>query len=313
MIHARRVSWLLSLAVVSSLSAQQVFRGGIAVVEVAVSVRDGRRQVSGLLVGDFSLRDNGALQRLDSVSAEPVPLAVTLVLDLSRSVEGPVLNRLTAAVNEIATQLPAGDKFRLLTVQHAVQQVVAWRNGPTVVGPSELAVARGTTVLYDGLSDALVTAVGAIPRHVVIVFTDGRDTASVVTPSHLTAVARVSDAVAFAVVPVAQRIGEDLRTLPSQEQNRILRARNGAFDGDAALREVTTVTGGELFVVDIAGPLGDTFARAVEQVRASYVLRYSPSEKAKPGWHELDVRVTKGRYQVRSRRGYLVASGGKHP
>jgi hypothetical protein len=40
--------------------------------------------------------------------------------------------------------------------------------------------------------------------------------------------------------------------------------------------------------------------------RTSYVIQYTPSNVAGPGWHELDVRVTRpARATVRARKGYF--------
>src|SRR6185436_4922155 len=64
-------------------TGQQTFRTATDVVMVDVSVRSGGRNVTGLSAAEFSLTDNGVLQKIDSVDVSAVPLDVTLVVDLS--------------------------------------------------------------------------------------------------------------------------------------------------------------------------------------------------------------------------------------
>jgi hypothetical protein len=53
--------------------------------------------------------------------------------------------------------------------------------------------------------------------------------------------------------------------------------------------------------VEAHGPLQD----AIDESRATYVLRYTPKGVPDTGWHPITVKVTKpGRYDVRARPGY---------
>src|SRR5262245_5433653 len=86
------------LKVCATSEAQQLFRSGVDGVVIPVSVRTGNKPVTGLTAADFVLRDNGVVQELQSVAAEKIPIDVTLLLDLSSSVDGPMLQRLKTAV-----------------------------------------------------------------------------------------------------------------------------------------------------------------------------------------------------------------------
>src|SRR5438874_1324230 len=84
---------------IAGLSAQErVFRSGVDGVTITVSVRSNNRPVAGLTGADFVLTDNGVEQELSTLAAENVPLDLTLLLDLSSSVDGPLLQRLKTAV-----------------------------------------------------------------------------------------------------------------------------------------------------------------------------------------------------------------------
>ena len=77
--------------------------------------------------------------------------------------------------------------------------------------------------------------------------------------------------------------------------------------GAAVLSDLATRTGGQLFRMDIAAPITEAFKNAIDDFRTSYVLRFTPTGVTHAGWHDLNVRVTSGTYEVRARKGY---SGG---
>jgi hypothetical protein len=70
------------------------------------------------------------------------------------------------------------------------------------------------------------------------------------------------------------------------------------------LGDIAARTGGQVFSMDVAAPIGDAFKQAIEDFRTSYVLRYIPKGVTRAGWHDLNVRVTSGTYEVRARKGY---------
>ena len=55
-------------------------------------------------------------------------------------------------------------------------------------------------------------------------------------------------------------------------------------------------------------------AEILTNFRSSYVLRYTPIEAPKPGWHEIKVKVTRpGSYNIRARRGYAATAANQNP
>ena len=70
-----------------------MFRAGVDVVRIDVSVMNGLNPVAGLKPRTSSFTDNGVPQKIDSVSLDTVPLNLMLVLDTSGSLAG---ERLTA-------------------------------------------------------------------------------------------------------------------------------------------------------------------------------------------------------------------------
>ena len=74
-----------------------MFRTGVEIVELNVSVTRAGQPVIGLTARDFALTDNGVTQQIDSVTLDQLPLSVLLALDTSESVAGDRLRHLMDA------------------------------------------------------------------------------------------------------------------------------------------------------------------------------------------------------------------------
>jgi VWFA-related protein len=131
----------------------------------------------------------------------------------------------------------------------------------------------------------------------VLVFSDGRDTASWTRPEQALALARTSHAVVDAVVT-----GDLLPTSAA----RI--GRSGFMEQPTAdervLADLAALTGGRVRDGEAGGGLAQAFRQALEQFRARYEITYTATDRT-PGWHAIDVQV-KGRRggTVHARRGY---------
>jgi hypothetical protein len=277
----------LSLASVSALAlglgAQRpTFRAFTDVVSVDVSVKDGRVPVGGLTATDFELRDNGVAQAIDSVSIEVVPIDVTLVVDLSSSVV-PNIKAFKSDVEQFVAMLRPTERVRIVSFATDVREDVTMK---APGGRAEIEWANGgSTSLNDALLYGLLWPETPDRRHLVIVFTDGRDTFSIVPSESVPAVAGRIETVLHAVLVES-----------SESSSEFFR------DSLDALREAVFRTGGEVHRLSKAL---DDFNQIVADFRASYVLRYTPKGVERPGWHALTVKVTRpGRFTVRARAGY---------
>lgn len=297
----------------TALRAQR-FASGVEVVSVPVSVTASGKAVTGLQAADFALTDNGVGQVIDVVSLEQTPIDVSLVLDASNSVQGALLTRLKKAVTETASLLTRDDRIRVIAVQHVIREIVPWQPGGSAPKLDEL-TGSGSTSIFDGLAAAMMRSSPTGRRHLVVVFTDGFDTSSVITAGALTDISTRSDAVVHAVVVV-----EDLKERRSTQS--VTPAAGNARGGSLTrgltpademqlpsvrpVRDAVVVpTGGQVFTVDVREPLGGAFAAAVSAFRTSYVLRYTPTSVTAPGWHSIIVTITRSnRYDIRARQGY---------
>lgn len=282
---------LVAGAVAIVAAQQPAFRGLGEAVNIPASVRGGNKPVGGLTAADFALFDNGVKQTIQTVSIETQPIDVTLLLDVSRSVQGTRLEQLKSSVIETSLLLRPTDRLRLIAVQHVLREVFPFQPGGTPPPVAGLTAAGGTS-LYDGIAAAIMGATEPGRRQLIIAYTDGQDTISTLPIEMVRDLSDVSEAVVQLVVSTARPGGS---------------ARPDAVPAARTLNEFATRTGGQLFVLDNATAITDAFKQAIEDFRTSYVLGYVPTGVKSGGWHDVQVKVTSGNYEVRARKGY---SGG---
>ena len=286
--RTQRGAAILSIAVLLSTSAvvvrtQDVTSSSrIEAVRVDALVTDNGQPVRGLGPADFEIRDNGVVQQVDLVSFDQVPLNTVLALDMSDSVAGERLDSLRVAGSAVLAGLKPADQSALVTFSHVVQLGAKLTHD---VGSVRAALSRatgmGNTALFDGTYAGLTVGGAEAGRALLIVFSDGLDTSSWLTPDKVLDAARRSDVIVYAV-SVRSPTKPDF------------------------LRDLTSLTSGRLFEVEKTESLETVFVGILEEFRHRYLVSYTPRGVAQEGWHKLDVRV-KRKAVVRARTGYQSA------
>jgi VWFA-related protein len=224
------------------------------------------------------------LQQVDLVSFDEVPLNVILTLDMSDSVAGERLDHLRTAGAALLAGLKKDDHAALVTFSHVVALgAPLTRDAVRIERALETAAASGDTALVDGTYAAITLGESDAGRALIIVFSDGVDTASWLTADAVLNAAKRSDAVVYAV-SARSRLKPEF------------------------LRDVTSLTGGRLFEVEKTAALGEIFVRMLEEFRRRYLVSYVPRGVEKNGWHRLDVRVKGRQSHVNARPGYLAGN-----
>ena len=259
---------------------QPTFSSRLDAVRVDVLVTDNGRPMQGLTPDDFVVLDNGAPQKVDLAVYETLPVNMVLALDHSKSVTGERLTQLQDAAKAVLQGLAARDQAALVTFSHrvALQQPLT-HDAKAVAAAIDAAKPGGQTSLFDGVYAGLLAGVNDPSRNLVLVFSDGIDTASWLTSAQILETAKRSDAVVYALSP------KDAGSM-------------------AFLRDLTEQTGGSAFEVNSLKELSTRFVSILEEFRHRYLLSYTPS-KAAPGWHRLEVRLKNRRATVKARPGYV--------
>jgi VWFA-related protein len=280
---AASVAVLLGSAVDPS-AQQPTFSAKREAVRVDVLVTDRGKVVPGLAAGDFEVRDNGVLQTVDLVSFQQIPLNVFLAFDTSASVSGERLKHLQTAGHALLDRLAKDDRSALLTFSHMILlregltgETARVRQALTNVQP------LGDTALVDGTYTAITLDPLDGGRNLLLVFSDGLDTASWLTPERVLDSAKRSD---FVVYGVSSRGPEDSKFLD----------------------DLTELTGGATLKVGSTRDLSAAFLKILDEFRQRYLLSYSPTGVPPGGWHRLEVRVKGRRVTVKSRTGYQAGA-----
>jgi VWFA-related protein len=255
-------------------------------VRVDVLVTEGGRIVQGLGPADFVIRDEGVLQTVDLVSFQQLPIHVVLALDLSYSVSGDRLRDLRTASHALLDALGPDDRATLLTFDHAVSRRSASTSNVAQLHSlldtlePEGIEGPGSTALADATYAALVSDIEG-GRALALVFSDGVDTGSWLTPRRVLDVARRAGIVVYAV------------------------SVRGS-GGSSFLEDVTEITGGASVQAESTRNLRAAFIRVLEEFRGRYLVSYTPSGVPQRGWHRLDVRIKGRRASAKARPGYVA-------
>ena len=277
----------LCLAVVLAGAAlgaaqQPTFSARVEGVRIDVLVTDGGRPVAGLGPADFEVRDNGVPQTIDLVSLGDVSVSVVMVLDLSASLVGSRLVTLQRAGVTLLEALTPPDQAALLSFNTAVVQRVPLTSDLARLRGALLGTtADGDTALIDATLAGMLLGDTEGGRTLVVVFSDGIDTASFTSPDVALGTARRVNGVVYGVA---------------------------ASGGDARfLRDVSEATGGRVIDIGAAGNPGPAFLEILQEFRRRYVITYAPTGVPRGGWHQLNVRVRRGNARVQARPGYFSA------
>ena len=292
---------------VASQTAKTTFRSTVDIVSVAAVVRDKHgRFTSNLKKQDFIVQEAGVRRDIVEFRADTnAPVRVALLFDVSGSMR--VSDRIEEA-RQAARQLlsalrlgPAGqtdnDEGAVFSFDMNLQSLQPFTAD---AGAIETALSRVRPYGQTSLSDAIAqtarrvadTRPGDPRRRAVVVFTDGVDTSSQLTPEQVSAIASEIDVPVYVVTVVS----------PSDHEDR--GAHGAAPESD--LRTLAQWTGGDLFVTSAPAHESVAARQIVDELRHQYVIAFNASPAA--GWHPLDVRTRDRDLTVRARRGYSAGT-----
>jgi VWFA-related protein len=293
----RAVASLAAIAIVASSggAAQPTFRAAVDAVRIDASVMNGIVPVAGLTKDHFAITDNGVPQAVESVSMDTVPLDLTLVLDTSGSLEGERLTNLIEAAIGLIKTLQPDDAASLLTFSDPVRLTVpSTRDRQPVLDALSNLQAAGSTSLNDAIFFGLHMrpAEPGAARQVMLVFSDGRDTASWLTGNDALEATRR----AGVVVHIIELVQDQYRGVSSGVQPR----------PSEFLGKLAAAGGGRRWFATSARDLRQLFGTALNELRARYLITYYPSNVAREGWHDVTVTLKGARGDVTARPGYFV-------
>lgn len=274
----------------------------VKLVNVFTNVTDATGAiVGGLTKDDFALAEDGRPQKIAVFERQSeLPLSLVLAIDTSGSVHKDLPLEQDAAKRFVHALLRGQDQISLLEFSTDVRQLVPFTNQANRIDRGLSNLHPGpATALYDAIylaSDNLAkhTVAGKPGRKVLVLVTDGGDTANTVTYAQALEQALRGEVMVYSIidVPIEASAGRDT-------------------GGEHALITLAEQTGGKYFYAD-AGGLDKAFAQVSEDLRTQYLLGYYPA-KQPPGVNFHRIRVTVPRaaenaFDIRYRTGYYADS-----
>ena len=278
------LTWLVLASALVCLQAQSVpiFRARTDAVSVNVAVFDGDRVVTNLGIDDFEIRDNGVRQKLESVDFNTLPIDLRLVFDTSGSISEEELARYRRTMAQVAAVLKPDDRCEIITFNTQVADAASRQHPPITINFQR--VGTDGTAFFDAVSLALVTVPTADRRQITIVLSDAVDNASFFDEATMKAIARLTDAVVYTILPGDPQAGRAISV--------------------ARLTALSLMTGGRL-VSTHESAVASEVIKMIGEFRQSYVVHYVTAGTKVGEWRKLDVRV-RGGYRVRAKPGYFA-------
>jgi VWFA-related protein len=298
-------SWLVAVVcVVSSVGATGLslqepiatFRSNVDLVRISAIVRDRKgRFVRDLQAQDFEVLEDGRPRPIADFRHDSAGASLAVLLDASGSMRAQFGNAREALAHLLAWLKTDHDETAVFAFDTHLAEVSAF--GAALSTPPDglsLMTPFGATSLHDAIAGAagrVATRQGR--RAAVVVFTDGRDTASRLRPGEVSAMARAIDVPVY-IVGIVSAIDNPAADVGVVETDRSPLA--------GPLADLATETGGRAFVASSIVERSTVARRLVEELRHQYVIAFEASRG--PGWHSLVVRARGKNLTVRTRSGY---------
>ena len=271
---------LVALTLVAPLAARQKIKVSTESVPVYVTVTDNdKRLVSDLMLEDFEVFDNGKPQKINIFENKPTPITAVVMIDTSGSMTT-ALDLVKDGAEQFLLRLLPEDRAQVGEFSDKIKfhpgSFIDDRDRLVYLLKHELDFGYPTR-LYDAVDESLERLEPAEGRRVVLVFTDGDDTASTVGVGKVMDRAREKDVMIYAI------------GLVNDYFNGQQRVRS---QPDRGLKKLAEDTGGGYFELKRTADLGETFTRVAQELHSQYVLGFSP-EAVDGRVHKLEVRVKK--------------------
>jgi Ca-activated chloride channel family protein len=272
------------------------FRSGIDVVSLNVTVTDGTRNfVTDLTRDDFVVFEDGVKQDLSFFTRAQLPIALSLLIDTSASMEDKLPIAQEAAIG-FARRMRADDIAQVIDFDSRVTILQQFTNDKAALENAiRQTVPNGSTSLHNAIYISLkelkkvrARSTDDVRRQAIVVLSDGEDTSSLVPFEEVLELAKRSEVVIYTI---AIR-GRDFGT-------------RGFNEAEFVLRQFSQETGGRAFFPASATELPTIYGTIADELAAQYALAYSSRNPKRDGqWRRVVVRTTKPDMVARTKQGY---------
>lgn len=271
-------------------------------VTVITSVTDGAgNQINDLAQNDFEIYEDNTLQDVAGFYREgQMPLRLIFLFDTSSSIRHRFDFEQRAAAQFFRQVMRPGDQGAIMSVSTDPKLEAQFTSDvDKLVNALANLKPEGATSLYNAMIEAAKYIRPSEGRHVMVVLSDGTDTASSATLAQALTEVQKSDAIVYAVHSTGIAPSANVQDLA----------------GEFVLKAMCEDTGGRAFFPPIyqeqkkeVRDLDEIYKRVAAEVRAQFVLTYYSKGGGRPNtFRAVRVAVKRPGLQVRARRGYYTS------
>ena len=279
----------------------QIFKAGVDVVSLNVTVVDGQnRYVTDVTEQEFSVFEDGQKQELTFFNRTSLPIALSLLIDTSASMETRLPIAQEAAVG-FARRLRSQDLAQIVDFDSRVEIAQGFTNSvPDLEKAIRATAAGGSTSLHNALYISLkelakikAKSVEDVRRRAIIVLSDGEDTSSLVSYEE--------------VMDLAKRSETAIYTIGLQPKDGS--QSKGFREAEFVLRQFAQETGGRAYFPERIEDLKDVYGQIADELSSQYTMGYaSKNPRRDGGWRRVVVQVARPNITARTKRGYYAAA-----
>jgi len=284
--------------VVSAQQDRPAFRAAIDIVSLNVVVTDGANHyVTDLDQPDFAIFEDGVKQELTFFSRRQQPIALSLLLDSSASMEEKLPTLQTAASNFVK-RLKPNDMAQVIDFDSRVEVRQAFSgNQNELMEAIGQTTPGGSTSLHNAIYIALkelrkIRAVSEedVRRQALVVFSDGEDTSSLVSFEEVLDLAKRSETSIYAIA---------LRGVDTQSK--------GFREAEYVMKTLASSTGGRSFFPARIDDLAGVYNQIADELASQYTIGYTSKNGRRDGaWRRIVVQVARPSVTPRAKQGYYA-------
>jgi Ca-activated chloride channel family protein len=277
----------------------QVFRAAVEMVSLNVTVMDQQNHyLTDLSKQDFVVLEDGTKQEISYFNRTSLPIALSLLMDTSASMEQRLPIAQEAAVG-FAKKLRAQDLAQIVDFDTRVDVLQDFTADSAALEKAIRSTqAGGSTSLYNALYISLKELAKIKPaseddvrRRAVVLLSDGEDTSSLVSFEEVLELAKRSETAIYSI------------GLQPKEPT----AAKGFREAEFVLRQLSQETGGRAFFPQRAEDLQGIYSVIADELASQYTIGYASTNNKRDGsWRRLAVQVVRQGTTARTKRGYFA-------
>lgn len=263
----------------------------LVVLHASVADKSGKL-LTDLPRGSFKVLENNIEQKIKDFKREDIPVSLGIIIDDSGSMINKRQKVAAAALALVKASNPKDEVF-IVNFNDTAYLDVPFTNSIEKLEEGLARIeSRGGTAMRDAISMSIdyMKKEAKLDKKVLLVITDGDDTASSETLERLVAKCQRSEVLVYAI-----------GLLTEEEQRRQKAAKR-------ALQTLTLASGGVTFLPKDLGSVEQLALEVAHEIRNQYTITYSPSLQDLDGsFRTIKLLVTaKGNPTARTRTGYYA-------